>query len=62
MSKDAKVWIGHGEKIMSDEYTKVKQETAKRQRCAQKGGLGFNSPAEKMVTISAVKSTQENAA
>lgn len=47
---------------MSDEYTKVKQETAKRQRCAQKGGLGFNSPAEKMVTISAVKSTQENAA
>ena len=61
MSKDVKVWIGHGEKIMSDDYPKIQQETAKRQQWAEKGGLGFNSPAEKIVTISAVKSNPENA-
>jgi integrase len=53
-------WIGHGKKTISDLYTKVKQETAKRVNWCEKAGLGFKLPAKKVLEMAPVK--QENAA
>ena len=52
------IWPGHGKKTMSDEYTRLNTETAKRRDWAEKVGLGFYLPVEKIV----VKFEKEDAA
>jgi integrase len=37
-------WVGHGKKTITEEYTIIKEETAKRKELAEKAGLGFKLP------------------
>ena len=39
-----KFWVGHGKKSITEEYTIIKEETAKRKELAEKAGLGFKLP------------------
>jgi len=44
-------WIGHGKKTISDLYTKVKGETAKRREWCDKAGLGFSLEVKKSKVV-----------
>lgn len=50
-----KFWSGHGKKTISDEYTIVKQETAKRRLLCEQAGLGFQLPGKIEVVKSKTK-------
>lgn len=52
------VWLGHKEKTITDRYSKMKERLELRKEWAEKAGLGFKLPAEKVVTM-AVKSSNK---
>jgi integrase len=54
-------WLGHKEKTITDRYSKMKERLELRRRWAEKAGVGFKLPAEKVVTM-AVKPTKKESA
>ena len=43
-------WLGHKEKTITDRYSKMKERLELRKEWAEKAGIGFKLPAEKVVT------------
>lgn len=52
-------WIGHGKKTITDEYTKIKQNTAKRRELCEQAGLGFKLPVQKVVALDSKSKTKK---
>lgn len=50
-------WLGHKEKTITDRYSKMKERLELRKEWAEKAGLGFQLPGEKVVEM-AVKSKE----
>jgi integrase len=48
-------WLGHKEKTITDRYSKMKERLELRKEWAEKAGLGFKLPAEKVVEMSATQ-------
>ena len=51
-------WLGHKEKTITDRYSKMKERLELRKEWAEKAGVGFKLPAEKVVTM-VVKSSKK---
>jgi hypothetical protein len=52
-------WIGHGKRTITDGYTKIKQNTAKRRELCAQAGLEFKLPSEKVVAVDSKSKTKK---